>query len=167
MPAPKGHKKYNNAFNIKKYTPNALLEKFNEYLEWNEANPMKLIEQSKMPQRLPTNYDKKIHGNIKNFTQQTIELPIPRPLSIERFCIFAGIVSNTFINYENDETYLSVCSYIRDIINNNHFEGGMTGMYNANIVTRKLGLAEKTEAKVEDKKQINITIDGANIDLSK
>ena len=147
-PAPKGHILWGNPRKPKKYTPEKLWDKFLEYKEWADNNPIMVIEQSKMPQRLPNNYDKTIHGSIKNFTQQTIKLPHPRAYSIEMFSVFANMSDETFLNYEKKEgyeTYFGICKRIRKIIDSQHFEGGMAGVFNANIVTRKLGLKEQSE----------------------
>ena len=151
MGAPKGHPMWGNPLNPKKYTPIELSEIAQQYFTWCDKNPIHIVEQSKMPQRLPTNYDKKIHGTIKNFTQQTVKLPYTRAYSIEGFCNFADMNKQTFYNYESDDynkddkTYLDVCTRIRQIIDDQHFTGGMAGTFNANIVTRKLGLADKKD----------------------
>ena len=139
---------WGNPVKPKKYTPMQLWKEACNYFNWCDNNPWMMIEQSKQPQRLPTNYDKAKHGNIKNFLNQTVKLPHQRPYSIERLCNFLNISFQTFENYsktEGYETYFEVSARIRQIIDAQHFEGGMVGAFNANIVTRKLGLAEKQE----------------------
>jgi len=146
--APKGHPLWGNPLNPKKYTPEEFWEGSCKYFDWSNKNPIKIIEQAKMPQRLPSNYKKEIHGSIKNFTKQTIDLPHTRAYSIERLCVFLDISRETFYNYlkkKGYETYFDISKRIKDIIDSQHFEGGMSGTFNANIVTRKLGLAEKNE----------------------
>lgn len=154
MVAPKGHPIWGNPKNKKTYTPEELWNKFIEYTEWVEKNPW---------------YKNDFIKSGEN-AGQVVKLEIQRPYSIEEFCNHAEISTQTFFNYskrDGYETYFDICSRIKQIIDAQHFSGGMVNVFNSNIVTRKLGLTEKTEAKVEDKKQINITIDGANIDLSK
>ena len=107
MAAPKGHPLWGNPLNPKKYTPEGIWDKFVEYKEWNDANPIMVVEQSKMPQRIPTNYK----GSLKKFLSQLIYLPHPRPLSIERFCIFANITRETF----DPKTPLYICASSRTI----------------------------------------------------
>lgn len=151
----KGHPMWGNPLKPKKYTPIELWDKAIEYFAWCDKNPIQIVEQAKMPQRLPSNYDKKVHGSIKNFTQQLVKLPMQRAYSIEGFTNFANICFNTFANYQSDdynkkdETYLKVCLRIRKIIDDQHFTGGMAGTFNANIVTRKLGLADKKEMDIK------------------
>lgn len=81
-------------------------------------------------------------------------MPCERPYSIGGLCVFANISQVTFLNYstkEGYETYFTICSHIKDIIDKQHFEGGMIGAYNANIVTRKLGLKENIDTTTNGK----------------
>ncbi|MEY2738676.1 MAG: hypothetical protein RL259_585 [Bacteroidota bacterium] len=132
MPAPKGHQLWGNPLNPKKYTPEELWQKSCEYFCWCNENPIYKNEAIKGGD---------MAGTI-------IDIPMQRPLSIEGLCIYLNISDETFKNYEKKEgyeTFFGVCSHIRKIIDTQHFEGGMVGIFNANIVTRKLGLAEKSE----------------------
>lgn len=135
MPAPKGHPKWGNPLNPKKYTPQQLWEGAIKYFKYCNQNPWK-------KQDFIRGGD--LAGNI-------IELEIEKPYSIEGLCVSLNIARKTFYNYERstDETLLQVCTHIREIINQQHFEGGMTGAFNANIVARKLGLEEKISQKNE------------------
>ena len=68
---------------------------------------------------------------------------------------FVNITSQTFYNYTKEagyETYFDICARIKDIIDGQHFEGGMTGAFDAGIVARKLGLPEKQNI---DQRNIN------------
>lgn len=153
MVAPKGHPIWGNPRKPKKYTPQKYWEGACKYFDWSIKNPIKIIEQSKMPQKLPSNYKKETHGPIKNFTKQVIELPHARAFSIERLCVFLNIHRSTFNNYlsgKGYETYFDISLRIKDIIDSQHFEGGMSGLFNAGIVTRKLGLAEKNDHTSSD-----------------
>lgn len=134
MGAPKGHKKWGNPINPKKYTAEELWEVACKYFDWAEKSSIKMAEPIKSGLGAGT----------------MINVPHRRPLSIERLCIYADINTQTFYNYEkikDDKTYLDVCTRIRQIIDDNQFEGGMVGQFNANIVTRKLGLVDKQDIK--------------------
>lgn len=148
MAAPKGHPLWGNPLNVKKYTPEEFWEGAVGYFNWCIDNPIMVYEQSKMPQRLPANYNKKTHGPIKNFTKQIIEIPRKRAFSVEGLCNYLDIHIQTFLNYESKkgyETYFEVVKRVRQIINTQHFEGGMAGVFHSLIVIRKLGLAERTD----------------------
>ncbi len=153
MPAPKGHTKWGNPLKPKKYTPNTLWKKACEYFEWCDNNPVMVVEQTRMPQKLNANMISKLKpAQVKAFMKQTIELPHQRAYSIEGLCIHLNMAYQTFLNYESKkgyETYFEVCLRIRNIIDNQHFEGGMAGTFNANIVTRKLGLTEKQDVNIQ------------------
>lgn len=132
MPAPKGHEKWGNPLNPKKYTPKGFWEKACEYFEWSDNNPWVKKEAVKSGEN----------------AGMLIEIPTERPYSIERLCLFAGITNQTFLNYESKEgyeTFFEVTARVRMVIDSQHFEGGMTGSFNANITTRKLGLVDRQD----------------------
>jgi len=133
MPAPKGHPLWGNPCKPKIFqSPEELRDMAEGYFQWCAENPMVKNDFIKSGQNA---------GDI-------VEIPIERPFSIEGFCNYANITVQTFRNYEKGEgyeTYFPVCTHIRQVIDSQHFEGGMVGNFNANIVTRKLNLAEKQE----------------------
>ena len=132
MSAPKGHKMWGNPIKPKSYEPNEFWSEACKYFKWCDKTPWLKNEAIKSGDRA---------GEI-------VQIPTQRPYSIEGLCIYLDIHYQTFLNYESKvgyETYFDICSHIRKIIDNQHFEGGMVGAFNANIVTRKLGLADKQE----------------------
>lgn len=141
-PAPKGHPRWGNPMNVKKLTPEELWDGAVEYFQWCNDNPW-------------------IKKDWVGKDADEVEREMQRPYSISGLCIFINISDDTFQNYckgEGYETYFGICSHIKKIIDTQHFEGGMVGAFNANIVTRKLGLAEKQEmnATIETKETIEI-----------
>jgi hypothetical protein len=149
MAAPKGHPIWGNPRKPKKYTPDELWEGAISYFEWCNKNPIMVQEQSKMPQRLSDKMALSMKPSmIKKFLNQTVDLPHERAYTIEGLCIHLNISRETFDNYSKSkgyETYFDVCKRVREIIDNQHFTGGMAGIFNANIVTRKLGLKEQSD----------------------
>jgi hypothetical protein len=138
MAAPKGHEKWGNPIKPKKYQPLELWDKAIEYFEHNLNNPWikKEVVKSGM------------HAG------EVVDLEIQRPYSIEAFCLFAKITYQTFQNYSKEkgyETYFEVCKRVREIIDTQHFEGGMVGEFNSNLTARKLGLTDKQDHKHEIK----------------
>lgn len=132
MPAPKGHPRWGNPLNVKKLTPEEVWDGACEYFEWCENNPWKKSDFIKSGESA---------GEI-------VKLETERPYSISGLCNHLDISYQTFDNYskaEGYETYFEVCARIKQIVDTQYFEGGMVGAFNANIVTRKLGLSEKTE----------------------
>ena len=51
-------------------------------------------------------------------------------------------------NYKKLEDYVDTCTRIRDIIANQKFEGAAVGAYNANLISRDLGLVEKSNTTI-------------------
>jgi hypothetical protein len=138
MPAPKGHPLWGNPLNHKKLTPEELWTGACEYFDWCNENPWRKQDF--------------IKGG--DSAGQIVELKTVRPYSISGLCIYLNISMDTFENYakkDGYETYFGICSHIKHIIDTQHFEGGMVGTFNANIVTRKLGLAEKTDITSDGK----------------
>lgn len=148
MPAPKGHELWGNPLKPKSYTPQEFWDKACEYFEWCKKHPWVKREQKK------GNTSFNVKGDFKASAKALsgiVEIPVERPYSIEGFCIYAGINKQTFYNYakkEGYETYFDICAYIQQVIDTQHFEGGMTGAFDAGIVARKLGLAEKRQSDI-------------------
>lgn len=115
-------------------SPEIFLESAYEYFEHCDLNPWMKNEAVKSGE----------------YTGQIIQVPTQKPYTIQGLCIFLGITEQTWLNYSNDEKYkdfFDVFTHVRQIIENNQFEGATVGAYNAAIIARKLGLADanKTE----------------------
>jgi hypothetical protein len=88
-----------------------------------------------------------------------IDIPTQTPMSLESFCLFSDISTETFRNYESTKDFIEVTTRIRGVIESNQFEGATVGAYNPNIIARKLGLA--------DKQQTDVTTNGETINPPK
>lgn len=138
MPAPK-----NNSFWKKRTkhgrdkifaTPEDFLASAYEYFEACDENP----------------WFKKEAIKSGDMAGTLIDIPVQKPYSIQGLCIFIGITERTFLNYETEKAYkdfFQVFTHVRDIIENNQMEGATVGAYNANIIARKLGLADNVNQK--------------------
>jgi len=133
MPAPKGHPMWNNPKNVKLYTPEELWDEAEKFFGWCKENPW-------------------IKVDFKGKDAERVEIPVERPYSVAALCNWLNISDETFRNYEKGkgyESYFGVSARIKRIIDTQYFEGGMVGAFNANIVSRKLGLAEKIDQKID------------------
>jgi hypothetical protein len=119
------------------YTPEALLQRANEYFEWVEQNPFK---------------EEVLFHSQGIVTRDYVTKK--RPLTLEGFCIYANIVKKTFWNYEKSQDFLQVTSYIRETVENQQLELASAGFLNANIIARKLGLSDKSEVKVSQEQPL-------------
>jgi hypothetical protein len=135
MAAPKGNEYWKLADwgKPRSYQPEQLWEKACEYFQWCENNPWMKNEAVKSGDN----------------TGLIIQVPTSRPYTIHALCIYAGIITQTFHNYEKEEAYLEICKRIREIIYSQKFEGAAVGAFNANIIARDLGLKESQEIKHE------------------
>ena len=158
MPAPKGHPRWGNPLNPKKYTPEKLWEKACEYFDWIDEHPYYKNEQKKGSVNIPKGSD--LSEIDKDVFSPIIEIPTIRPYTLIGFCLFANIGHNTFQSYEKDETFATVCTCIRDTVESQMFEGGLVGTFEKVLVARKLGLVEKHDI-TSDGESINaIIVDG-------
>lgn len=124
----------------RKYTAEKLLEKFVEYIEDCEKNPIKVAT------RL---VGKKMNGE-KNSQEQSITT-IQRPLTISGFCVYAGIGNwhqYRKDNMDRDDNYRSVFHAIELAVRANQIEGGLTKVYDGNLAARLNGLNDATNLSV-------------------
>lgn len=128
------------------YTPEALAAKFEEYVEWAKANP-------RCNNRLLSD------GSI-------VPIPTERPLTLSSFAVFAGIVPETFRNFEEQEEYFGACARVRARIESDQLEGAMCEQYNPTIASRVLHLADRQDVTTNGKDiqqvpAISFTVDEA------
>ncbi len=154
MPAPKGNKfAVGNKGTEKKFTPEQWQKKRDEYFSFCDNNPLYKNEALKSGDRA---------GEI-------IRIPAARPYLIEGLCNYANIHPQTFYNYlekEGYEDYFEITARARNRIFQQNIENGYIGAYDSNLVSRKLGLADKKEIRAELKEQkINLEYNGTLVNL--
>ena len=114
----------------RKFRPAELLDQFEKYLLNRMSNP--IIEKEEESGRIGG------HGSSK-----TKEKSHPQLLSVADFCVFLGCSRNWW--NELPDEFLGVKSHISTYIDNFQLKGASIGVFNANIVSRLLGLKDKTE----------------------
>lgn len=115
-----------------KYTPASLLKKAYEYFAYCDANPWMKNEAVK---------------SGKN-TGAIIRIPTQKPYTEIGFFMFAGIDRKMFKAYERKAEFNPITTHIAGIIRTNQLEGALVGAYNANIVARLQGLAERKTLEI-------------------
>lgn len=128
MAAPKGNQYWKLAHDWrkpKKYKPEELLIKAQEYAEWIEKNPLKEL---------------KVFG-----TGVKIEVPKMRAMTIQGFTLFCNMSLQTWYEYENQKAYSEIIARIKALFFAQKFEGAAAEFLNPNIIARELGLAEKQD----------------------
>jgi len=143
MPAPKG-----NQFWLQRSkhgrdklfeTPELMLEAATEYFQWCVDNPWIKNEAIKGGER----------------AGELISIPIARPFTMEGLCNYLGCNKVYFNHFETalkdkpdteiNKDFSKVITHIREVIYQQKFEGAAVGAFNANIIARDLGLADKKE----------------------
>jgi hypothetical protein len=152
MAAPKGNNywefrnKHGRDF---KYTPELFWDEAVKYFEW-------------MSTRV---WNKKESIKSGDLAGTTMDVPTSIPMSKGSFCLFADIDEKTFDNYlkgEGYEDFFRITKDIQTIIDSQMFEGATVGVFNANIIAQKLGLANKVDHTTNGK-EIQIPVIGMTI----
>ena len=109
-------------------TPKQLWDAACEYFEWVEDNPL---------------------SEMKAFSYQgeiiKTDIPKMRAMTIQAMCLFLDISEDTWANYCSREDFLGITKQIKNVIYSQKFEGAAADMLNANIISRELGLSDKTQ----------------------
>jgi hypothetical protein len=143
-------------------SPDSMWKAAKEYFEWCDSNPMYRSEQLKKPgQPIQLPDGRVVPG------ETLVELPIKRPYTKKGLCIFLGVNQSYFRTFEDKhrknpvaaertKEWLQCIDLIYDVIENQQFEGATSGFFNAMIISRQLGLADKSEVdtKVTSVKEV-------------
>lgn len=114
----------------RKFKPADLLDEFQNYIQDRMSNP--IVEKEE---------ESGYAG--RNSSAKTKEKSHPQLLSVADFCVFLGCSRNWW--NELPDEFLGVKSHISTYIDNFQLKGASIGVFNANIVSRLLGLKDKTE----------------------
>lgn len=111
-------------------TPELLWQAACEYFEWCENNPLK---------------------ETKAFSSQgeisTVELPVMRAMAMAQLCLYLGCNEAYFRQFKStaENDFSTVISNIEQTIYSQKFQGAAGGLLNANIISRELGLTDKSD----------------------
>lgn len=101
-----------------------------EYFAWTDANPLlKRKTQFSAP--------------VGKFF--AADEPHVRPYTLNGLVIYMGIAHETWLNYKKNPEYSGVCQSIETSIYQQKLAGAAAGFFNAAIIARELGLADKQE----------------------
>lgn len=125
------------------HTPERIADKFERYVEYLRDNPL--------TKEIPTRGD-------------VVKVHLKRPATIIGFCVFAGMAEDSFYHYASIDDYKDVIERIRRCIRADQLEGGLTGIYESNIVARLLHLIEHQDVtsngeKINKGSDITVIVD--------
>lgn len=146
MGAPKGNQFWKNRSKHGRKmlfeSPELLWEAACEYFIWCDENPL-------------------IEIDFKGKDATEVKLPKMRAYTLHGLCIYLDCSTAYFRtfkqeqkNKESSKDFLSVVTRIEEVIYEQKFTGAAAGFLNPNIIARDLGLADKTESKVEVKDEL-------------
>lgn len=139
-------------------SPKLLWKVATEYFEWCDNNPWIKNEQKKGSQKIDIlellavskkeNID--INDLLNDSMSSIVEIPTARPYTLTGLCLYLGVNSKYFSDFkkglhEDDKDFSEVITRIEETIYSQKFEGAAVGAFNANIISRDLGLADKKE----------------------
>lgn len=122
-----------------KYTPEKLLEKFQEYVQWAKDHPIETGGKTTVS-----------GGNEKcGWSNETLhEDKHPRLVSVGGFLVHIGGSDSYWAQLDKrkrGEDFIKVKTFIREYCAQYQKEMASTGIFNANIISRLLGLADKVQ----------------------
>ncbi|MBD2703796.1 DNA-packaging protein [Spirosoma sp. BT702] len=114
-------------------TPALLEEAAYEYFSWCQDTPL-------------------YRTDFRGKDADEVHIPLPRPFTLTGLCLYCDASEQfwrTFKASGPSEDFLAVISRIEQIIYTQKFEGAVVGLFNANIISRDLGLVDKKEVAAE------------------
>ena len=114
----------------RKYTPDTLAAKFDEYVKHINEHPLWKQVATK--------------GGV-------VDIDVKQPLTLVGFCVFADITMQTFSNYESQDAYFEVTTRVRERVAADQIAGAMAGLYDSSIVSRVQRLADRQDITTDGK----------------
>jgi len=69
-------------------------------------------------------------------------------MTLQGFCAFTGLSMVTLYEYDKQDGYTNIIAQAREVMYGQKLEGAAAGLFNASIIARELGLAEKSEQRI-------------------
>jgi len=117
--------------------PVKLWEACCEYFQWVEDNPL---------------LEEKIFPYMGENTR--VDIHKMRAMTLTALRVFIDMTAETWSQYKRRKDFTEVVSRVEEIIYAQKFEGASSGMLNANIIARDLGLADKKEVGSDPEKPV-------------
>lgn len=127
-------------------TPDVLWKEACKYFTWVDNNP--LIES--VVQKRKISRDEEII--------ELVNCPKKRPYTLHALCLFLDVNTVYFNHFEADlakkndqisKDFNKVITRIRETIYSQKFEGAASGFFNANIISRDLGLQDNKKVDIQ------------------
>lgn len=139
-------------------TPALMWEAACEYFQWVNDNPL-MESEAKVVSR----------GGGEGSVVEIIEVPKMRPYTLHALCLYLDCSTSYFRTFKStikpdNADFLTVIEKIEETVYNQKFEGAAAGFLNANIISRDLGLIDKSEVDTPKVFKVTFEDDGDNRD---
>lgn len=110
-----------------------------------------MVEQRKGQVIIPKDVQGLSKKDREKLADSLVYLPTARPYTLGGLCIYLGVNTKYFNDFEKslkdkpNEGFSEVICTIKDIIYTQKFEGACVGAFNANLISRELGIADATK----------------------
>lgn len=130
-------------------SPELLWEAACEYFQWVDDNP----EYESKPMVISI-------GNNSGSEVVMEKVPKKQPYTLQDLCSYLGVVSSYFRVFKatlqpKQREFLTVIERIEETIYSQKFRGASSGFFNANLISRDLGLAE--QVKMEQTARVTVS----------
>lgn len=156
MSAPEGNnfwtKRHKHGRDMLFATPEALLEAAAEYFKHVDDNPF--IESKPMVVS---------KGEGLGSSIEMSETPVIKPYTMTGLCLYLHCSESYFRTFkatqeDRAEDFLTVIEHIKQTIYNQKFSGASSGFFNANIISRDLGLKDHSDVTTDGQKMNQVLI---------
>lgn len=120
-------------------TPQDLMRECLDYIDWCEENP---------------NFES--HLASYQGKHELISVPKMQITSLFGLCGFLGISIKTWYSYKEKPEFLPYMERAENMLNAIKISGAASGLLNANLVARLVGLSDKLDTKVDSDSAITI-----------
>lgn len=130
-------------------TPEELKEKAEGYFQYCDTHPIEVWQRKSAA----ANQTAKNGSGVKS---DEGTMYIRKPYTFDGLALWCGI--GNWYQWKSDapETFRSIITALEARVRDQQVSGAMVGMYNANLVARLNGIAEKTESKQEINGSLNV-----------
>lgn len=110
-------------------TPKELETACNSYFDWADENPW-------------IKNDVVRGGDMAG---TPLQIPTQRPYTLIALCQHIKITKECFKQYAERDGFITLCTRVRDRIDNQQIEGALVGAFNASLTARIQGIADKKQ----------------------
>lgn len=138
-------------------SPELLWEAASEYFEWCEDNPL-MDHEAKVVS----------NGGGEGSSVEIVQIPKKRVFTLHGLCLYLGCNTDYFKHFRNQERakredFSPIMKAIEQTIYDQKYTGAASGLFNANIIARDLGLTDNQKIDQSNTGEIRVIYDDDKI----